>query len=94
MSRRRRPPSRPAPGTRRPRPAAYDRAELLARWGGCAYCDGPAEELDHVIPLARGGPDAPSNVVAACRSCNASKYTHTLACWAITEGSDACACDS
>ncbi|GAU67323.1 hypothetical protein SSP35_04_04110 [Streptomyces sp. NBRC 110611] len=95
MSRRRRrlplPVSR-AP--RRPRPAPYDRVEILARWAGCAYCDGPAEELDHVLPFARGGRDVAANVVAACRNCNASKYTHTLACWATTGGHAPCVCDS
>ncbi|MFE0187713.1 HNH endonuclease [Streptomyces sp. NPDC058989] len=79
---------------RRSRPAPYDRAEILARWAGCAYCEGPAEELDHVVPLARGGPDTAANVVAACRSCNASKYTHILACWAATGGIPPCVCDS
>ncbi|WP_411140083.1 HNH endonuclease [Streptomyces sp. x-80] len=95
MTRRRRrlAPSRRPPRRRRPPP--YDRDEVLARWSGCAYCDGPAEELDHVLPLARGGRDTADNVVAACRTCNATKYTHILACWALTEGSAVpCACDS
>ncbi|WP_078969910.1 HNH endonuclease [Streptomyces natalensis] len=97
MRRRRRPRAFPAVSrsARRPRPAPYDRAEILTRWSGCAYCDGPAEELDHVVPLARGGPDTSDNIVAACRTCNATKYTHDLACWALTEGSGApCVCDS
>ncbi|AIA05381.1 hypothetical protein DC74_4909 [Streptomyces noursei] len=48
-----------------------------------------------MLPLARGGRDTADNVVAACRTCNASKYTHTLACWALSEGSATpCACDS
>ncbi|MFD9813961.1 HNH endonuclease [Streptomyces sp. NPDC059080] len=67
---------------RRRRPEPYDRAEVLARWGGCCYCDGPAQELDHVVPLAHGGPDNAANVVASCRDCNARKYTKTLADWA------------
>ncbi|WP_172384880.1 HNH endonuclease [Streptomyces sp. MNP-20] len=74
------------------RPEPYDRAQTLARWAGCAYCDGPAEELDHVVPLVRGGRDVAANVVAACRDCNASKYTHTLACWAQLDGDAPCAC--
>ncbi|ARF55098.1 HNH endonuclease [Streptomyces gilvosporeus] len=95
MTRRRRPSSRPAlQVARRSRPAPYSRAEILARWSGCAYCDGAAEELDHVVPLARGGRDVAANVVAACRDCNASKYTHTLACWAATGGIPPCVCDS
>ncbi|AUG87169.1 HNH endonuclease [Streptomyces phage Attoomi] len=85
-----RPALRVAP--RPPRPEPYDRAEILARWAGCAYCDGPAEELDHVLPLARGGRDVAANLVAACRDCNASKYTHTLACWATHGGAVPCVC--
>ncbi len=67
---------------RRPRPDPYNRAEILARWAGCCYCDGPAEELDHVVPLAHGGPDIAANIVAACRDCNSNKHAKSLAQWA------------
>jgi 5-methylcytosine-specific restriction endonuclease McrA len=44
----------------------------------CAYCRNPngAKKLerDHVIPISKGGLDAPENVVPACRSCNARKH--------------------
>ena len=30
-------------------------------------------EIDHVVPLSRGGQHIPENLVASCRSCNASK---------------------
>lgn len=36
----------------------------------CRYCGGPATVVDHVIGLARGGSDDPSNLVAACVQCN------------------------
>ncbi|MFD0276205.1 HNH endonuclease [Kitasatospora sp. NPDC127111] len=44
-------------------------------WFGCFYCDGPLTvmELDHVIPLSRGGADATSNLVPACSPCNGTK---------------------
>lgn len=41
----------------------------------CRYCrstDG-ALTVDHVTPVALGGTDDPSNLVAACRDCNAGK---------------------
>jgi len=40
----------------------------------CIYC-GKRENLsyDHLIPVSRGGPDIPDNVVMACRGCNSSK---------------------
>ena len=40
----------------------------------CVYCAAPLDlahaTLDHVQPLAKGGDDAPGNVVAACPPCN------------------------
>lgn len=43
----------------------------------CRYCGGRAPDVvltvDHVIPTALGGSDDPSNLVAACRDCNAGK---------------------
>lgn len=51
----------------------------------CAYC-GVEDKLtvDHVIPISRGGPDAPENVVPACKSCNSSKGAKTLDEWQRT----------
>lgn len=43
----------------------------------CRYCGGSAPEVkltvDHVVPVALGGSDDPSNLVAACRDCNGGK---------------------
>lgn len=41
----------------------------------CRYCHATdsALTLDHVTPTALGGTDDPSNLVAACRDCNAGK---------------------
>lgn len=44
----------------------------------CQYCNGPAENLDHVVPRSRGGSHTWDNVVAACRSCNTRKRDHLL----------------
>ncbi len=55
------------------------RFEVLRRDGyRCRYCGATAPEgatltVDHVTPVALGGTDAPSNLVAACRDCNAGK---------------------
>lgn len=51
---------------------------LMARQKHCYYCRKPftAERkatLDHVIPLAKGGAHDISNLVLACRPCNAGK---------------------
>lgn len=39
----------------------------------CAYCGNEANEADHVIPVAAGGKDELSNLVAACKQCNGTK---------------------
>lgn len=47
----------------------------------CRYCGATAPDavitLDHVLPVALGGSDDPSNLVAACRDCNAGKSSTT-----------------
>lgn len=54
------------------------RYEVLRRDNhACRYCGHSAPEVqlavDHVVPVALGGRDDPSNLVAACRDCNAGK---------------------
>jgi 5-methylcytosine-specific restriction endonuclease McrA len=39
----------------------------------CAYCLGPYEAIDHVIPLAKGGSNWPANLRPACAVCNGAK---------------------
>ena len=45
----------------------------------CEYCQAPeaafnlAFEVEHVVPLSRGGVDALENLALACRSCNLHK---------------------
>lgn len=48
----------------------------------CAYCPGPYEELDHAIPISRGGPHCPANIRPACKPCNRSKGSRTPKEWA------------
>ena len=58
-------------------------AAIQAAWGGCAYCgaaDG-ALQKDCVLPLSRGGRYTVTNVVPACRSCNASKCNEEVTHW-------------
>lgn len=54
------------------------RYEILKRDNhACRYCGGSAPDVkltvDHVVPVALGGTDDPSNLVAACVDCNAGK---------------------
>ena len=42
----------------------------------CAICGRPAEHLDHVTPLIRGGTDHPTNLQPLCADCNLRKSDH------------------
>lgn len=60
------------------------RSTVFARDGRiCSYCCdtcGP-HEIDHKIPITRGGDSSLSNLVVACRSCNAAKKDQTVEEW-------------
>lgn len=61
------------------RRAALSRRGVFVRDGNrCQYCGGRAESIDHVVPRSRGGEHVWENVVAACRSCNATKRDRLL----------------
>lgn len=48
----------------------------------CAYCAGPGPvEMDHVVPIAKGGRHNLDNVVPCCKACNADKADKTLEQW-------------
>lgn len=52
------------------------REEVL--WSGdCAYCGGMPTQVDHILPLSRGGTDDRSNLAPACRLCNMEKLDFT-----------------
>lgn len=55
---------------------------LFADYAGlCAYCLGPADAIDHVEPLKRGGLHAMANLVPACSTCNERKSAIPLIVW-------------
>lgn len=48
----------------------------------CTYCGSREDiQIDHVIPLARGGNHSLGNLTAACKSCNLSKKDLFLTEW-------------
>ena len=61
------------------------RRRLRLRWVaqgiGCAFCDGAAETVDHVIPLARGGSNYEGNLIPACRRCNSARSDLLISEW-------------
>ena len=56
---------------------AKDIVRMIGRLDGrCFYCGSLPEhlEIDHVVPLSRGGRHAIGNLVPACRPCNRAKH--------------------
>ena len=50
------------------------RARVLRRDNNtCVYCGAPATEVDHVVPVSRGGSHSTTNLVASCKACNAKR---------------------
>ena len=48
----------------------------------CFYCrSGGAITIDHIVPIARGGRDEASNVIPACKRCNAGKRDRLVHEW-------------
>lgn len=64
---------------RRPIAAALDSRVRVAARHRCGYCLAPQHlvmarlEIEHIIPLARGGNDSESNLWLACPICNGHK---------------------
>lgn len=56
------------------------REQVLAS-GPCEYCGDFATQVDHRIPITQGGTSHPSNLVPACRWCNAEKLDWTVEQW-------------
>lgn len=62
-------------------PAGLRRQVLAEGDFWCVYCDFIGSEVDHVIPVSRGGSDARTNLVVACWRCNREKLTFTPDEW-------------
>lgn len=57
----------------------YD--SLVSYWGQrCVYCgvDGDLE-IEHIVPISRGGTNSRTNLTLACRACNQKKGNKTAA---------------
>ena len=64
---------------------------FLKRKGICSDCNrkieaGKAWDIDHILPLAMGGTNAPENLQILCRPCHRSKTSHSdIPCIAKTK---------
>lgn len=56
------------------RPRHYSKAAVHKRDGRrCAYCLGPSDTIDHVVPRSQGGQTTWLNTVSCCGDCNQAK---------------------
>jgi len=53
--------------------------------GKCAYCEEPAETLDHPFPLKTSAPNTPANVLPTCKSCKGVKKNNDIV-WLFSHG--------
>ena len=74
-------------GTRNGLPSAKRTAVMAKTDGKCVYCAASLTttlgkpnsfHADHVLPVARGGPDDIANLVPSCATCNAKKSAKTV----------------
>ncbi len=73
-------------------------SDLTVMGRTCVYCGAPAEEADHLMPLARGGLHCTENLVPACQHCNRRKSDKDPFVWLLEleqsqEGVDRGICD-
>jgi 5-methylcytosine-specific restriction endonuclease McrA len=58
------------------------RRQIFEAWSDlCAYCEKPADTLDHVKPRHRGGATVVCNLVPACKNCNRKKGSEDWREW-------------
>ncbi len=56
----------------------------ILRGQSCVYCNSPSEiQMDHIIPISKGGPETADNMIAVCKECNLSKGDRDLYYWWI-----------
>jgi 5-methylcytosine-specific restriction endonuclease McrA len=69
-------------GANRSKIEERDIRRMLERQDGrCFYCSVPVRgrhEIEHLVPLSRGGRHSIGNIVASCRFCNRSKGAKTV----------------
>jgi 5-methylcytosine-specific restriction endonuclease McrA len=49
----------------------------------CIYCGCPSSQVDHIIPLSRGGLHSIGNLAASCKPCNLSKSNKMIMEWRV-----------
>lgn len=67
-------------------PVHLSAAHLWRHWARfdhcCAYCGCQGDlEVEHVVPISKGGSHHLGNIVPACHSCNSNKHTKEAHAW-------------
>lgn len=63
------------------------RSKMEAHGYRCAYCGKRSRlQMDHVVPLSRGGKHVTSNIVPSCGPCNNSKGARDVNAWLAMRG--------
>ena len=58
------------------------RTRFLRFSNACAYCGSTAEiQIEHVLPISKGGLHHINNIVPACKACNYNKAVHPMEQW-------------
>ncbi|MEM7535777.1 MAG: HNH endonuclease signature motif containing protein [Chloroflexota bacterium] len=66
-------------------PVGIKRIVKERAYGCCEYCFAPEDhatetfEIEHIIPLSKGGTSEPNNLALSCSGCNSRKYNRTEA---------------
>ena len=60
------------------RDAVLRRDHQTCRQCGARQEDGVRLEVDHIVPVARGGTNDPYNLQTLCRACNQTKRDHLI----------------
>ena len=68
------------------RHAVFQRDQYRCRECGASKEDGVTLEIDHIIPVAKGGTNDISNLQTLCKACNRGKYTDTWVGGKISNG--------
>ena len=66
------------PLSRSERDAVLRRDHHTCRQCGARQEDGVHLEVDHIVPVARGGTNDPYNLQTLCRACNQTKRDHLI----------------
>ena len=59
--------------SREKRLAIYLRDNMSCVWCGVKFAKGMRLEIDHIVPLSKGGTNSESNLITSCRGCNSSR---------------------